>query len=157
MSCTIGVIFAAVFDQFARFALEQFLLWGLKDGGSKKQGAMVVGQMVGQGLVLVRFVAGAVFVGFVRAQVDGDGDGGFCVARTSALPVGVLVTALDGVVVLVLVARAYAAGGAAKGDGDAGSDRGRGLMGVLLGLTFWTGVCFVFLMNYGIKFQANVA
>jgi hypothetical protein len=133
--CQVGVIISTVFDQFARFAVEQFLLWGLnRDTGSKPS----VLQLVPQVLVLARFLAGAVFIGFTRPQTDD-----FCVATTSAAPVGIVVTALDGVIIFLLIIRAYSAGGAAKqnnaGD-EVEADRGRSLMTVLMGLAFWTGV-----------------
>ena len=138
MPCQIGIIFSTVFDQFARFSVEQFLLWALNDNSG---GKLSVAQLIPQVLVLVRFLAGAVFIGFTRPQTDT-----FCVATTSALPVGILVTALDGVIILFLVIRAYSVGGVAKEnrDGKGGdADRARALMAVLLGLVIWTGVRFV--------------
>lgn len=134
--CQVGVIFATVFDQLARFSVEQFLLWGLNiDSGAK----LSLTQLIPQALVLGRFLAGAVFTGFIRPQTDD-----FCVATTSVLPVGILVTGLDGAIISLLVIRAYSPGGAAKenqGSKGAKADRARALMSVLLGLVFWTGVC----------------
>ncbi|KAK3899006.1 hypothetical protein C8A05DRAFT_18496 [Staphylotrichum tortipilum] len=140
--CQVGVIISTVFDQFARFAIEQFLLWGLnRDTGSKPS----IMQLVPQVLVLARFLAGAVFIGFTRPQTDD-----FCVATTSATPVGIMVTALDGVIIMFLIIRAYSAGGAAKqnnvGDG-AEADRSRSLMAVLMGLVFWTGTSVPLLLG----------
>lgn len=133
--CQIGLIFSTIFDQFARFSIEQFLLWALNhDNGAK----LSVMQLIPQVLVLARFLAGAVFIGFTRPQTDD-----FCVATTSALPVGILVTALDGVIILLLIIRAYSAGGVAKENGagkGVDADKARALMSVLLGLVFWTGV-----------------
>jgi hypothetical protein len=140
MPCQIGIIFSTVFDQFARFSVEQFLLWALNDNGG---GKLSVTQLIPQVLVLVRFLAGAVFIGFTRPQTDT-----FCVATTSALPVGILVTALDAVIILLLVIRAYSVGGVAKENGDGkgiDADHARALMAVLLGLVIWTGVRFVVL------------
>ncbi len=138
--CQVGVIISTVFDQFARFAIEQFLLWGLnRDTGSKPS----ILQLVPQILVLARFLAGAVFIGFTRPQTDD-----FCVATTSAAPVGILVTALDAVIIFLLIIRAYSAGGAAKQNNsrdEVEADRGRSLMAVLMGLAFWTGVCTFYL------------
>ena len=133
--CQIGLIFSTIFDQFARFSIEQFLLWALNKDSGAKLSAM---QLIPQVLVLARFLAGAVFIGFTRPQTDD-----FCVATTSALPVGILVTALDGVIILLLIIRAYSAGGVAKENGagkGVDADKARALMSVLLGLVFWTGV-----------------
>jgi hypothetical protein len=135
MPCQIGIIFSTTFDQFARFSVEQFLLWALNNNNGTKLSLI---QLIPQILVLVRFLAGAVFIGFTRPQTDD-----FCVATTSALPVGILVAALDGVIVFLLIIRTYSAGGAAKENRDGkevDADRARALMTVLLGLVFWTGV-----------------
>jgi hypothetical protein len=132
MPCQVGVIFSSVFDQLARFSIEQFLLWALNNNSSNGNGAKVSPlQLIAQVVVLGRFVAGAVFVGFTRPQTDT-----FCVARTAALPVGIVVSALDAAIILLLVVRAYSAGGAVRVD----ADRARALMFVLLGLGLWTGV-----------------
>ncbi len=133
--CQIGTIVSTIFDQFARFSIQQFLLWALNTGNGEKLPVM---QLIPQVLVLARFLAGAVFIGFTRPQTDT-----FCVATTSALPVGILVTALDGVIILLLVIRAYSVGGVAKenhGGRGVEAERARALMSVLLGLVFWTGV-----------------
>ncbi|KAL2150872.1 hypothetical protein VTH82DRAFT_7435 [Thermothelomyces myriococcoides] len=141
--CQVGVIFATVFDQLARFSVEQFLLWGLNiDSGAK----LSLTQLIPQALVLGRFLAGAVFTGFIRPQTDD-----FCVATTSVLPVGILVTGLDGAIISLLVIRAYSPGGAAKenqGSKGAKADRARALMSVLLGLVFWTGASVPMLLGF---------
>ncbi|KAK4044211.1 hypothetical protein C8A01DRAFT_31524 [Parachaetomium inaequale] len=143
MPCQIGIIFSTVFDQFARFSVEQFLLWALNDNNG---GELSVTQLIPQVLVLARFLAGAVFIGFTRPQTDT-----FCVATTSALPVGILVTALDGVIILLLVIRAYSVGGVAKENRDGkgvDADRARALMAVLLGLVIWTGTSVPMLLGF---------
>jgi hypothetical protein len=147
-SCQVGIIFSTVFDQFARFSIEQFLLWGLNNSNGAKLSAI---QLIPQVLVLARFLGGAVFTGFTRPQTDT-----FCVATTSAPPIGILVTALDGLIILLLIIRAYSAGGAAKENRDSkgnDADRARALMSVVLGLVFWTGVCSK--QNRGAEAQAN--
>ncbi|EAQ84986.1 hypothetical protein CHGG_09000 [Chaetomium globosum CBS 148.51] len=143
MPCQIGIIFSTTFDQFARFSVEQFLLWALNNNNGTK---LSLAQLIPQILVLVRFLAGAIFIGFTRPQTDD-----FCVATTSALPVGILVAALDGVIVLLLIIRAYSAGGAAKenrGGKGVNADRARALMTVLLGLVFWTGTSVPMLLGF---------
>ncbi|KAH6616965.1 hypothetical protein F5144DRAFT_596088 [Chaetomium tenue] len=143
MPCQIGIIFSTTFDQFARFSIEQFLLWALNNNNGTK---LSLAQLIPQILVLVRFLAGAIFIGFTRPQTDD-----FCVATTSALPVGILVAALDGVIVFLLIIRAYSAGGAAKENRDGkgvDADRARALMTVLLGLVFWTGTSVPMLLGF---------
>ncbi|VBB79979.1 Putative protein of unknown function [Podospora comata] len=132
MPCQIGVIFASIFDQLARFSIEQFLLWALN---SNKGGKLSVVQLLPQILVLARFLAGAVFVGFTRPQTDD-----YCLATTSALPVGVAVLALDAIIIVLLIQKAYSSGGAAK-------TNSRSLTSVLLGLICWTAASIVMLLG----------
>ena len=134
--CQIGVTFSTIFDQLARFSIEQFLLWAINVNNGTK---LSMTQLIPQLVILIRFLAGAVFIGFTRPQTDT-----FCVATTSELPLGILVPALDAVIIVLLVIRAYSVGGVAKQNRDgkaADGDRARALMSVLFGLSFWTGVC----------------
>ncbi|KAK4194667.1 hypothetical protein QBC40DRAFT_238069 [Triangularia verruculosa] len=132
MPCQIGVIFASIFDQLARFSIEQFLLWALN---TNKGGKPSVLQLLPQILVLARFLAGAVFVGFTRPQTDD-----FCLATTSALPAGVAVLVLDAIIIVLLIQKAYSTGGAAK-------TNSRSLTSVLLGLICWTAASIVMLLG----------
>ena len=139
--CQIGVIFSTVFDQLARFSLEQFLLWAMN---SNSNGAKLpVTQLLPQAAVALRFIAGAVFTGFTRPQVDT-----FCVATTAITPLGIAVAGLDGAIIVLLVVRAYSPGGLARENRtgkEAEAERARGVMSILLGLTVWTGVGYVWL------------
>ncbi|KAK4164488.1 hypothetical protein QBC43DRAFT_344367 [Cladorrhinum sp. PSN259] len=136
MPCQIGVIFATVFDQLARFSIEQFLLWAL----TNNRGKLSVVQLIPQILVLVRFLAGAVFVGFSRPQTDD-----FCVATTSALPVGVVVIALDVVIIMLLIQKAYASGPTSVKTTD--PERIKAITAVLLGLAAWTASSIVMMLG----------
>ncbi|KAK4463804.1 hypothetical protein QBC42DRAFT_285070 [Cladorrhinum samala] len=136
MPCQIGVIFATIFDQLARFSIEQFLLWALTNNGGK----LSVVQLIPQILVLVRFLVGAVFVGFTRPQTDD-----FCVATTSALPIGVVVIAFDVVIIMLLIQKAYSSGpGSAKAMNP---DRTKAITSVLLGLACWTASSIVMMLG----------
>ncbi|KAK4103316.1 hypothetical protein N658DRAFT_445927, partial [Parathielavia hyrcaniae] len=140
--CQIGIIFSTVFDQFARFSIEQFLIWALNASNGAKSSII---QLIPQLLVVARFLAGAVLIGFTRPQTDT-----FCVTTTSAPPLGVLVASLDVVIILLLVLRAYFAGRLAKDDGGGrgnDADRARALMLVVLGLAFWTGTSVPLLLG----------
>ncbi|KAK4190798.1 hypothetical protein QBC35DRAFT_55243 [Podospora australis] len=132
MPCQIAVIFASIFDQLARFSIEQFLLWAMN---SNKGGKASVAKLIPQIVVLLRFVAGAVFVGFTRPQTDD-----FCVATTSGLPVGVAVVVLDAVIIVLLIQKLYSGGAAAKANG-------KPLTSVLLGLVCWTVSSIVMLLG----------
>jgi hypothetical protein len=127
MSCQIGIIFATVFDQLARFSIEQYLVWAMNHGRKP-----TVWQMVPQFVVLARFVAGAVFAGFTRPQTDS-----FCVATSSTFPVAVVVIVLDVVTLLLLTARAFSSAKEVKQDELV---RRVSHKLVLLGFAIWTAV-----------------
>jgi hypothetical protein len=131
-ACQIGLIFSTTFDQLGRFAVEQYLLWAMVTTGKTS-----AGQIISQMLIAARFVAGAVLVGFTRPQVDT-----FCVAKTSALPVAIAVTALDAVVIVSLAARAFMTGLVADTQESKSSSAGRSkaVLCVLAGFTIWTAV-----------------
>ncbi len=130
--CQIGIAFATVFDQLARFSIEQYLLWAM----SGTLGKVSVGQLIPQVLILGRFIVGGVFVGFTRPQVDT-----FCVATASMLPVAVVVIALDVVIILLLTFRAFSTGLIADiQEGKSDSGRSKAVALVMLGFTMWTAV-----------------
>ncbi|KAK3682535.1 hypothetical protein B0T22DRAFT_287224 [Podospora appendiculata] len=133
MPCQIGVIFATIFDQLGRFSIEQYILWDM-NGMSGNNAKVSAWQMIPQLLILGRFVAGAVFSGFTRPQTDT-----FCVAKSSALPVSIMVIALDAVILLLLTAKALSTGLIAnmKHKGSSAA-RSKSLVLVMLGLAIWT-------------------
>ncbi|KAK0708340.1 hypothetical protein B0H67DRAFT_648418 [Lasiosphaeris hirsuta] len=125
MPCQVGVIFAAIFDQLGRFSIEQYLVWALNSGTKP-----TIWQMTPQFVVLGRFVAGAVFVGFTRPQTDT-----FCVATTSSFPVAVVVIALDAVIISLLTVKAFSS---AREDKQSDPTRSASIKLVLLGFAIWT-------------------
>lgn len=130
-SCQLGLIFSTLFDQLGRFAVEQYLLWAMVTPGKTS-----VGQIISQVLIAARFVAGGVFVGFTRPQVDT-----FCVARSSVMAVAIAVIALDGVVIVSLAARAIMTGLVADiQQGKASSARSKSILAVMVGFVIWTAV-----------------
>lgn len=131
MPCRVGIIFSTLFDQIGRFAVEQYLLWAMNTGGR-----MSVAQLIPQVLVVVRFVAGMVFVGYTRPQTDT-----VCVATSSALPTSIVVIALDGVLIAVFVARAFMTRLVADVQANNSSAaRSKSVLLVLVGFAIWTGV-----------------
>ncbi|KAK3381547.1 hypothetical protein B0H63DRAFT_416347 [Podospora didyma] len=138
MPCQVGVIFSTIFDQLGRFSIEQYLIWAMNDG--TKISPM---QMIPQLLILGRFIAGAVFVGFTRPQTDT-----FCLATSSALPISILVIALDAVILLLLVVRAFSTGLVANiQKGGSGSARSKSFMLVMLGHAIWTATSVTLLLG----------
>jgi hypothetical protein len=131
MPCQIGVIFATVFDQLGRFAIEQYLLWAMNDGSK-----LSAGQLIPQLLIWGRLVVGFIFVGLTRTQTDT-----FCVATAGSMPLSIALIALDVVVLLVLVARAFQTGLTASiAQNKADSSRNKAVIFVMLGFGIWTAV-----------------
>lgn len=98
--CQVAVIFTTIFDQLARFAIEQFLLWAINANARAPASAMVYQAVLG-----VRFILGAVFVGFQKAQIAT-----VCVARNDLLAIGAVVMVTDFAVIAALAFRANSIG-----------------------------------------------
>ena len=125
MPCQIGIIFATVFDQLARFSIEQYLHWA-QNTGEKVSAIQIIPQL----LILGRLVAGGVFVGFTRPQTDS-----FCLAASSELPISIVVISMDAAIFLCLVTRALAQNTTFITDFQAA--RRKSLLWVMLGLAIW--------------------
>lgn len=128
--CQVGLIFTTGFDQLARVALEQFLLWSI--GHGTKVTAI---RAILQGLLAVRLIVGGVLVGITRPQFSPT-----CVAETSILPVAIVVLVMDLIIVGALVVQA----GSLGMFGDRREDRklqSRALLSVIAGFAVWTVVC----------------
>ncbi|KAK6615414.1 hypothetical protein H4I95_00566 [Botrytis cinerea] len=125
--CQVGLIFTTGFDQLARVALEQFLLWSI--GHGTKVTAI---RAILQGLLAVRLIVGGVLVGITRPQFSPT-----CVAETSILPVAIVVLVMDLIIVGALVVQA----GSLGMFGDRREDRklqSRALLSVIAGFAVWT-------------------
>lgn len=132
--CQAALITTTVFDQVARFSIEQYMIWTIHSGTE-----LSVGQLLPQVLALGRFVLGAVFAGLTRAQ-SGQTDV-FCAAQSSSIPVAVATIALDFVILLLLVVRAFWTGLAADTRHHKTElARSRSLGLVMAGFAVWTGV-----------------
>ena len=131
MSCQIGIIFTTLFDQLARFSIEQYLLWAINTG--TKPGAQ---QMIAQLLLGGRFALGMVFVGLSRPLADP-----VCLARSSVLPVAIVLIAVDAVIILTLTWLAFSAGLVRHVRGqETEAPRSKSILLVILGFTIWTAV-----------------
>lgn len=130
-SCQLGVIFLTIFDQLARFSVEQHLLWVINDG--MKPGAL---QYILQALLAARLVLGGVFVGLSKPEFNT-----VCVPVSSILIVAIITVIVDAVIIVGLAAKAISAGVFGKmQDGGQASSRGKAVVAVLAGLVIWMGV-----------------
>ena len=98
--CQASVVFSTMFDQLARVAMEQFLLWSVGQGTK-----VTAGRLILQGILGFRIVAGGLLVGFTRPDFAP-----VCVAVTSVMPISIVAITLDFVIMGVLFIRALAFG-----------------------------------------------
>jgi hypothetical protein len=132
--CQATLVFSTMFDQLARVLMEQFLLWSVGHGQK-----MTVDRLVLQVILLLRFIAGGILVGFTRPDFAPA-----CVARTSVLPVPILVLVLDVIIIGVLIIRALSLGlfrDLREKDSSPRQEQSRALIICIAGFTVWTGVC----------------
>ncbi|RAL63514.1 hypothetical protein DID88_003934 [Monilinia fructigena] len=126
-ACQAALILTTGFDQLARVALEQFLLWSI--GHGMKITAI---RAILQGILAIRLIVGGVLVGITRPQFAPT-----CVAETSVLPVAIVVLVMDFIIVGALLVQASSLGMF----GDRREDRkaqSRALLFVMAGFTVWT-------------------
>ena len=130
-ACHVAVAFGTAFDQLARVAFEQFVLWGANAGAKPSMGVLIP-----QLAVLLRFVLGGIYVGFQRPQFNP-----VCLSTASVLPLGIAILAADAVVALFLLAKLLSTGKSASRTGnEVEAKRSRTLITVLAGAGFWTAV-----------------
>lgn len=87
-SCQVLIAFAAGFDQLARLAFEQFLIWRIKPE------RMSSGIFVLQALIFVRFIMGGVLIGVQRPQIYP-----VCIAKNILLPLGIATLVTDALII----------------------------------------------------------
>ncbi|KAJ0110135.1 hypothetical protein J7T55_000567 [Diaporthe amygdali] len=137
-SCQIAIVFTTIFDQLARYSIEQHLLWVINDGTQAS-----AGQIIPQGLLGIRFVLGAVFVGLSRPQFNT-----VCVPVSSVLAFAVTLVVVDGVIVAILAGRAISVGLIKKmQDGGQDSARSKAIIASLIGLTIWMATSVAMLLG----------
>lgn len=130
-ACQVAVAFGSAFDQLARTAFEQSLLWGLS-GGVKVSMSMFMSQAA----LILRFILGGVYVGFQRSQFNP-----VCVSSTSVLPLGISVLGADAAITLFLLAKLIWTGNSgSSAENDAEAKHSKILLLGIAGTGFWTAV-----------------
>ncbi|KAG8157497.1 hypothetical protein KVR01_012539 [Diaporthe batatas] len=137
-SCQIAIVFTTMFDQLARYAIEQHSLWVINDGTPAS-----TGQIIPQVFLAIRFVLGAVFVGLSRPQFNA-----VCVPVSSVLALAITLVVVDAVVVTVLAGRAISVGLIKKmQDGGQDSARSKAVVATLIGLIIWMATSVAMLLG----------
>ena len=132
--CQATLIFSTVFDQLARFLLEQFLLWSVGQGMKLNAGRLILQAILG-----IRLIAGGILVGFTRPDFAP-----VCIARTSLKPVAIVVIVLDFVIIGVLLVRSVSLDmfRDMRDSRSTTGDQSKGLVLTIAGFTVWTAVGF---------------
>ncbi|TVY14874.1 hypothetical protein LARI1_G007131, partial [Lachnellula arida] len=131
-ACQALLVFTTMFDQLARVGVEQFFMWAIGQGTKS-----TVQQMILQGILGARLIAGGLLVGFTRPDFAP-----VCVARTSVLPASIVVLTLDVIIMGVLLIRASSLGMFSEmGNTKLGTRReqSRAVIFSIAGFTVWTG------------------
>ena len=131
--CQASLVFSTMFDQLARVGMEQFLLWSVGQGTKVTAERLILQMILG-----VRLVAGGLLVGFTRPDFAP-----VCVARTSLMPMSILVITLDFIIIGVLFIRALALGMFRDMREERSStlqEQSKALILNIVGFTVWTGV-----------------
>lgn len=133
-ACQALLVFSTASDQLARVGFEQFLFSSIRNDTNGAAGSLIV-----NAILAVRIVGGGLLVGFTRTQFAP-----VCVARTSLLPVSIVVVALDFVIIISLIIRASSSGmlGELRGARlSANGEQDRAVVFSMAGFFVWTGVC----------------
>lgn len=127
--CQASLAFAVAFDQVARIAFEQFLLWKIIPSST-----LSFKSLLPQIVLFVRFILAAVFVGFQRPQFVG-----VCIAQTLVLPLGITVICVDVLFIIFFFAKLDWTGSAQKElNGDWEIYRSRSIAVSIAGFGLWT-------------------
>ncbi|KAL2755893.1 hypothetical protein ACRALDRAFT_1043046 [Sodiomyces alcalophilus JCM 7366] len=132
IGCQVIIVFASAFDQLARLALLQYFVWAINQNQDRKSAADT---LIPQALLALRFLVGAVHVGFQRPQL-----GLVCQTHPEWMAVGITVAATDAVLAAVLLLRAFLTGHANDvRSGGPGARRSKAIFRVMAGFALWTG------------------
>ena len=134
-ACQTLLVFTTMFDQLARVAVEQFFMWATGQGTKA-----TIQQMILQGILGIRLIAGGLLVGFTRPDFAP-----VCSARNALLPTSIVVLALDVLIIGVLLIRASLLGMFSEMGNQklvTRREQSRALIFTITGFTIWTGVGF---------------
>ncbi|KAK8120984.1 hypothetical protein PG999_005104 [Apiospora kogelbergensis] len=130
--CQIAVIISTLFDQVARTAIQQSLVWAVA-----KEGTSSVLGKIQQFQVLVRFIMGMVFVGETRPQFNST-----CVPASNLAPIAIVIIAMDAVMLVTLAIRALS-----SNNGSQDADKRKAILLTITALAIWMGTSVTLLLG----------
>ena len=133
-NCQVATVIASAFDQLSRTALLQYFLWAT--AAVARTSAQ---RLIPQGLLLVRFILGAVWVGMQRPQFSP-----VCVTTTQLVPIAGAAIGVDALVLILCLFRLFATGGLREQKEDARSEgKAKGVTFTMAGYAIWLAVGFL--------------
>ncbi|KAM0286781.1 hypothetical protein ACHAQH_000801 [Verticillium albo-atrum] len=130
LGCQVAVTFASSFDQIARLALEQYLLWAINSGVKPSPDTFIP-----QALLAIRLLVGGIFVAFQRTQMLP-----ICQPSNNMVAIGIAVAATDAVIIAIFVLRAFMTGLVQDfREKRPGHQRAKAVLMLIVGLALWTG------------------
>ncbi|RYP76490.1 hypothetical protein DL771_001724 [Monosporascus sp. 5C6A] len=131
-ACQITVTFSTIFDQLARIAIEQYVVFLAQDEKS------TLG-LLPQVLVALRFVVGMVFVGFTRPTFQPT-----CVPMSNEVPISISVIVMDAMILVLLTTQFLSkSSGKDAQERQLNSGKVKSFLLLLGGLTIWLGRDYV--------------
>ncbi|KAK2626142.1 hypothetical protein QTJ16_004404 [Diplocarpon rosae] len=131
-ACQVIVLTSTLFDQLARVAIEQFLLWSVGNGMK-----LTAERLILQGILFLRMIGGGILVGFTRPH-----PGPLCAARRAVAPITIVILALDGLIIGMLLVRAILLrrfGDLAQKSSSMKQEQSKALIFIVVGFGIWTG------------------
>ncbi|KAM0331706.1 hypothetical protein ACHAQA_003385 [Verticillium albo-atrum] len=130
LGCQVAVVFASSFDQIARLALEQYLLWAINSGVKPSPDTFIP-----QALLFIRLLVGGIFVAFQRPQLLP-----VCQPSNNMVAIGIAVAATDAVIIAIFILRAFMTGLVQDfQEKRPGFQRAKAVLLLIAGLALWTG------------------
>ncbi|KAK8045337.1 hypothetical protein PG993_005361 [Apiospora rasikravindrae] len=130
--CQIAVIISSLFDQVARTAIQQSLVWAVA-----KEGTPSLLGKIQQFQVLARFIVGMVFVGETRPQFNST-----CVPASNLTAIAIVVIALDAVMLVTLAIRALSSDNSNQNAG-----KRKAILFTITALAVWMGTSVTLLLG----------
>ncbi|RYP81349.1 hypothetical protein DL770_005940 [Monosporascus sp. CRB-9-2] len=137
-ACQTTVSFSTIFDQVARTAIEQYVVFLAQDEKSPLG-------FLPQFLVALRFVVGIVFVGFTRSTFQPT-----CVPMSNEVPISISVIVMDAMILVLLTIQFLSkSSGKDVQERQLNSGKVKSFLLLVAGLTIWMGASVTMLLGLG--------
>ncbi|KXJ96740.1 hypothetical protein Micbo1qcDRAFT_229562 [Microdochium bolleyi] len=137
-ACQVSVVFSTIFDQLARFSVEQFLFWASSSKGTPK--ALQIGS---QAFLLGRLGLAIAYTAFIRPAFNPS-----CVSQTAVPYLSVTLIIIDAVIVVLLAIRAVSTGATASSLSAQTAKQNKSVFLTIAGLAIWMGMSVTYVLGF---------